>query len=93
MLKYAGWDGVVIEGKADAPVWIDVRNRSVFIRDAQDLWGLDTWRTQERIWQAVVGTKSAGKWIELSRSSQKTTQLPAVVAIGPAGEHLAARHA
>jgi len=32
MLKYAGWDGIVIEGKADKPVWIDMRNEKVFIR-------------------------------------------------------------
>ncbi len=88
MLKYAGWDGVVIEGRADAPVWVDVRNRRVTIRDAGDLWGLDTWQTQERIWQAVVGADAAGKWIEFSSSSHKTTQRPAVVAIGPAGENL-----
>jgi aldehyde:ferredoxin oxidoreductase len=24
MLKYAGWDGVVIEGQADRPVWVDI---------------------------------------------------------------------
>ena len=26
MLKYAGWDGIVIEGKAENPVWIDIRD-------------------------------------------------------------------
>ena len=34
MLKYAGWDGIVIEGKADRPVWVDIRNDQVAIRDA-----------------------------------------------------------
>ena len=51
MLKYAGWDGIVIEGRADKPVWIDIRDRRVQIKDAGDLWGLDTWKTQEKIWQ------------------------------------------
>ncbi len=88
MLKYAGWDGVVIEGKADTPVWIDVRNHSVAIRDARNLWGLDTWQTQQRVWQAIVGSDAAGKWNELAEGSQRTTQRPAVVAIGPAGENL-----
>jgi hypothetical protein len=34
MLKYAGWDGIVVEGKADKPVWIDIRNDKVRIKDA-----------------------------------------------------------
>ena len=37
MLKYAGWDGIVIEGKADKPVWIDIRNDKVRIKDARHL--------------------------------------------------------
>ena len=55
MLKYAGWDGIVIEGKADKPVWIDIRNEDVKIKDARHLWGLDTWKTQEEIWREVSG--------------------------------------
>ncbi|MDY6855937.1 MAG: aldehyde ferredoxin oxidoreductase N-terminal domain-containing protein [Thermodesulfobacteriota bacterium] len=30
MLKYAGWDGIVIDGKADRPVWIDIQNEDIF---------------------------------------------------------------
>jgi aldehyde:ferredoxin oxidoreductase len=72
MLKFAGWDGVVIEGKADSPVWVDIRNADVRIRDAKGLWGLDTYQTQREI----------RKEIPLHRNKQK----PAVLTIGPAGE-------
>ncbi|MGD8791170.1 MAG: aldehyde ferredoxin oxidoreductase N-terminal domain-containing protein, partial [Anaerolineae bacterium] len=58
MLKYAGWDGIVIQGAADSPVWIDVRNDDVQIRDAGGLWGLDTWETQEDIWRQVSGGRA-----------------------------------
>ena len=37
MLKYAGWDGVVIEGQAEKPVWVDIRNGTVQIRDCK-IW-------------------------------------------------------
>ena len=33
LMKSAGWDGIVIEGKADQPVWLDVRNSEVNIRN------------------------------------------------------------
>ena len=51
MLKYAGWDGIVIQGKADSQVWIDIRDQDVQIRDCAELslWGTDTWQCQERI--------------------------------------------
>jgi len=52
MLKFAGWDGVVIQGKADQPVWIDIRDGDVQIRDCAplSLWGKETWDCQETIW-------------------------------------------
>ena len=88
MLKFAGWDGIVIEGKSDKPVWIDIRNSKVEIRDAKKIWGQDTWDTQVMIQNEVVN--NSGNWSELgtSRDTGRTTQKPAVVAIGPAGENL-----
>lgn len=90
MLKAAGWDGVVIEGKADSPVWVDIRNDDVQIRDASGLWGLDTYETQEEIWRQVSGSATFRNWWQVGsgRQAGRTTQRPAVVAIGPAGENL-----
>lgn len=38
-LKYAGYDGLVVEGKADHPVYISIEDDKVEIRDASHLWG------------------------------------------------------
>ena len=56
MMKLAGWDGVVVVGQADNPVWINIINDQVKIEDAKELWGLDTWETQNRI-ISMVGEK------------------------------------
>jgi len=97
MLKYAGWDGIVIEGAADEPVWIDIRDGEVQIRDCTELslWGKDTWDTQQSIWSDVAGGDGYGDWFEPSgkdgadaSSAGATTQRPAVLTIGPAGENL-----
>lgn len=90
MLKFAGWDGIVVEGKASEPVWLDIKNDKVVIRDAGPLWGLDTWETQEKIWSEVMGAKDFGGWIKLGKDEKaaRTTQRPAVLAIGQAGENL-----
>ncbi|MGD8793238.1 MAG: aldehyde ferredoxin oxidoreductase C-terminal domain-containing protein, partial [Anaerolineae bacterium] len=72
----------------DSPVWIDVRNDDVQIRDAGGLWGLDTWETQEDIWRQVSGGRAYGDWLQVGsgRDAGRTTQRPAVLAIGPVGE-------
>jgi aldehyde:ferredoxin oxidoreductase len=91
MLKYAGWDGIVLEGRADEPVWIDIRDQDVQIRSCADLslWGTDTWECQQRIWGHVAGDGSYGDWFEpRGQDGGHTTQRPAVLAIGPAGENL-----
>lgn len=88
-LKYAGWDGIVIEGKAPKPVWVDIRNDKVEIRSADGIWGLDTTEAQEEIWRRVQG-EMQDKWNTMgtSRDAGRTTQRPAVLTMGPAGETL-----
>jgi len=91
MLKYAGWDGIVIEGVADEPVWVDIRDEDVQIRDcvALSLWGTDTWECQQSIWSYVAGDERYGDWFgPRGQDGGHTTQRPAVLAIGPAGENL-----
>lgn len=48
-MKYAGYDGIVILGKADKPVYLLINNDSVEIKDARLLWGLDTFETQRAL--------------------------------------------
>jgi aldehyde:ferredoxin oxidoreductase len=38
-LKYAGYDAVVLEGKADKPVWLAIADDKVEIKDARRIWG------------------------------------------------------
>ncbi len=38
-LKYAGYDAVVIQGKADRPVWLLIADQKAEIHDARRIWG------------------------------------------------------
>ena len=38
-LKYAGWDSVIVQGKADKPVWLYINDDQVELRDATQMWG------------------------------------------------------
>ena len=44
-LKYAGFDGVVIQGKAEKPSYLWVHDGEAEICDAEDLWGTGTYDT------------------------------------------------
>jgi aldehyde:ferredoxin oxidoreductase len=48
-LKCAGYDMIVIEGKAHQPVYIWIQDDLVEIREASHLWGKNTWETLDII--------------------------------------------
>ena len=87
MLKLAGWDGVVVQGKADRPVWINIINDKVTIEDAKTLWGLNTFETQGQITSMVGGrTRFGDEWQQIG--DDLTTARPQIVCIGPVGESM-----
>ena len=44
-VKYAGYDAIVVIGKAYSPVYLVISDDRVEFRDAAHLWGLDTYET------------------------------------------------
>ena len=80
-LKCAGYDGVIVTGKAEKPVYILVTDEGVETRDATHLWGLDGKETIRALNREVrdLMTKrhpSVGLWKE-----------PGLIYAGPAGEN------
>lgn len=51
MMKRAGFDAIIIEGKADHPVYLWIYNGHCEIRDAWDLWGKTTRNTRELLYR------------------------------------------
>jgi len=85
-LKCAGYDGVIVTGKADTPVYILVTDDGGEIRDASHLWGKlgeDTLIALNREVTAELTKRhpNVGLWRE-----------PGSIYIGPAGESMV-RHA
>lgn len=46
LLKFSGFDVIIIRGKAKKPVFLWVNDGQAEIRDASFLWGKDTWDTE-----------------------------------------------
>jgi aldehyde:ferredoxin oxidoreductase len=48
-LKFAGYDGIIFEGRATQPVYLWINNKEVELRSAEDLWGKTVIETTDKI--------------------------------------------
>lgn len=46
ILKYAGWDAIIMEGKSEKPVYLEINDKKVSLHDADDLWGKQSLETE-----------------------------------------------
>lgn len=46
-LKNAGYDGIILKGQSERPVYLYIQDGAAELRDAENLWGKDTYKTQE----------------------------------------------
>lgn len=56
-LKFAGYDGIAIEGISEKPAYLLVEDDQVEIRDASDLWGEDTYQTTDLLKERIGGRR------------------------------------
>ena len=52
-LRFAGYDGLWLTGKAEEPVYLWIEDGRLEVRKAAHLWGKDTYETQELIKQEI----------------------------------------
>jgi aldehyde:ferredoxin oxidoreductase len=86
-LKFAGYDQVIIQGRADHPIYLFIKDDEVELRDARGLWGQDVWDTTVAIQQelgdpdvqiatigqgAENGVRFAGIFVNLNRPAART---------------------
>jgi aldehyde:ferredoxin oxidoreductase len=57
-LRFAGYDGIIVTGRAERPVWLSVIEGRAELHDATDLWGSDSYETQERVREAMGKPKA-----------------------------------
>ena len=72
-LKKAGYDGLILSGKAETPVYLEIIDDKVELKDATELWGKSVYETHDILKNSVEGLKPR--------------QIH-VMCIGPAGENL-----
>jgi len=80
-LKCSGYDGVIVTGKAEHPVYIYIEDGNVEIKDATHLWGKDGKQTIRLINKEVIDS------LESRRGRERMWREPGIIYIGPAGEN------
>ena len=59
-IRKAGYDNIVIQSKADKPVYLYINDDKVEVRDASHIWGKDTQETQQAIKEEI------GDWVKIA---------------------------
>jgi aldehyde:ferredoxin oxidoreductase len=83
-LKRAGYDGVVIEGRADSPVCLSITDGKAELTDASHLWGKD-------IYEATDLIKEQEKSVKALVIGQAGEHLVRIAAIGNDKGHFSGR--
>lgn len=82
-LKCAGYDGLIITGKASKPCYINIIDGDVTINDASHIWGKEGKETVK------ILTKETRKILQDKYPRHGLLKEPSILYIGPAGENKA----
>jgi len=58
-MSRTGYDAFIFEETSNEPVWIEISDQKVVFHDAKDLWGKDTYSTEDEVMKRV-NQKGAG---------------------------------
>ncbi len=72
-INKTGFDAIMMRGASETPVWIEINDKEAVFHPAEDMWGRETYETEDRV----------KAWIKTNRPDAKNC---GVICIGPAGE-------
>ena len=79
-LRFAGYDGLILEGASEEPVWISIVNGEVKFHDAKHLWGKGVIHTEKVIRETVGVTKeSLGSVLSVGPAAENRSRIAAVM--------------
>jgi aldehyde:ferredoxin oxidoreductase len=79
-LKFAGYDGIIIEGRSAEPLWIHIGDDQVEFLDATSLWMKDTWETEAEIKRIKGKTPHPIKVMSIGQAGARMDRLAAIIA-------------
>jgi aldehyde:ferredoxin oxidoreductase len=76
-LRSAGWDGVIIEGASDKPVYMVIEDDMVEIKDASDLWGKNTYEVTDLVMERH-GDKKKGTLLSIGVAGENLVRFAGI---------------
>ncbi|MEM3797433.1 MAG: aldehyde ferredoxin oxidoreductase C-terminal domain-containing protein [Candidatus Bathyarchaeia archaeon] len=80
-LKCAGYDGIIVSGESEKPIYLFIKDGDIEIRDASHVWGMDAKRTVATL------TRECRTILKQRYPLKGEWKEPAILYIGPAGEN------
>lgn len=84
-LKKAGYDGIIIEGKSEEPVYINICDDEIEIKKASHLWGKDSFETEHLLKDEI--TKDI-QVMTIGQAGEKMVKYAAIMTDGKDGRAL-----
>jgi len=76
-LKHAGVDAIVVEGTSERPVYLWIHDGEAEVRDASELWGLDTKETEQALRRGLGDEKI--RVASIGRAGEKLVRYACVI--------------
>lgn len=87
-LRFAGYDGVVITGRAEKPVYLYISGDHIEVRDASHLWGKDTFEAHDLL---IAETDEKARAAIIGVAGENLVKIAGVVSGGHGHARMAAR--
>ena len=81
-LRHAGFDGIVVRGQSNRPVYLWLHNQKAEIRDAGHLWGKNTYETADLLWKE---TDAKACPVCIGQAGEKLVKLAGIISEGKVG--------
>ena len=76
-MRAAGWDGIIVEGASDKPVYIVISDDKVEVKDASDLWGKNTHQVTDLL-KERHGDKKKGSLVSIGVAGENLVRFAGV---------------
>ena len=77
LFKRAGYDALVIQGKSETPVYIYIEDEEVKIRDARNIWGMDSYEVVDQVRKEVGDSRASVATI--GQAGEKLVKMACIV--------------
>ncbi len=87
-LRFAGWDGLIITGRSEQPIYLWLDGDQLEFRDAAPVWGSDQFATHDRL---LAETDPKARCASIGQAGENLVKIAGVATGGQPHTRLAAR--